>query len=53
MDLEHFNLHDFYKADRARLIFFFFLQKKNSIALPPLPSDRAPIVMASLKAGRR
>jgi hypothetical protein len=54
MDLEHFNLHDFYKADRARLkFFFFFFKKKNSIALPPLPSDRAPIVMASLKAGRR
>jgi hypothetical protein len=28
MDLDNFNLHGFYKADRARLILFIFFQEK-------------------------
>jgi len=35
MDLEHFNLHDFYKADRARLKFFFFFKKKKILSRYP------------------
>jgi hypothetical protein len=55
MDLDNFNLHDFYKADRARLVLFIFFEKNfyRATPHPPLPSDRAPVVMASPKAGRR
>jgi hypothetical protein len=35
MDLDNFNLHDFYKADRARLILFIFFKKNFYRATPP------------------
>jgi hypothetical protein len=57
MDLENFNqnLHGFYKADRARLVYrgVFFFEKKNLSRYPPCLAMEAPIVMAGLKAGRR
>jgi hypothetical protein len=35
MDLDNFNLHDFHKADRARLILLFFFKKNFYRATPP------------------
>jgi len=37
MDLDNFNLHDFHKADRARLILLFFFKKNFYRATPPPP----------------
>jgi len=40
MDLDNFNLHDFHKADRARLILLFFFKKNFYRATPPPPPRR-------------